>query len=113
MAAPPVGIHSERSQWGVTGMSGAGQGMLRFCNRWPRSLADPARSPPDNRVAAVKTRGGPPVDTPATYLQWGFLLISLPNLIVIVVMVALFVLALLAPFPRHGPERDEDASDDR
>jgi hypothetical protein len=41
------------------------------------------------------------MDTPATYVQLGFLVISIPNLIVIVGMVVLFVAALVAPFPGH------------
>jgi hypothetical protein len=36
----------------------------------------------------------------ATYLSWGWLSISVPNLIVIVVMILLFVLAILLPFPK-------------
>jgi hypothetical protein len=43
------------------------------------------------------------VDTPATYLHWGFIQISVPNLLMIVGMVALFVGALVIPFPRHKP----------
>jgi hypothetical protein len=35
---------------------------------------------------------------PGTYIHWGFVLISLANLVVIVIMVALFVAALLLPF---------------
>jgi hypothetical protein len=34
------------------------------------------------------------------YLSWGVLSISLTNFLVIVVMVLLFVLALVVPFPR-------------
>jgi quinol-cytochrome oxidoreductase complex cytochrome b subunit len=41
------------------------------------------------------------VDAPATYLQWGFIIISVPNLLLILGMVALFVIAILAPFARH------------
>ncbi len=37
---------------------------------------------------------------PAHYLTWGWLSISLPNLIVIVVMIVIFVLAVLLPFPK-------------
>jgi hypothetical protein len=37
---------------------------------------------------------------PAHYLTWGWLSISLPNLIVIVVMLVIFVLAILLPFPK-------------
>ena len=46
------------------------------------------------------------MDSPTTYFQWGFILISLPNLAVIVGMVALFVVALFAPFPHGGTEDD-------
>jgi hypothetical protein len=49
------------------------------------------------------------MDAPAPYIHWGFILISLPNFLLICVMVLLFVLALVAPFPSHrrkGP-RDE------
>ena len=43
------------------------------------------------------------MDSPATYLQWGFILISQPNLLVIVSMLVLFAIALILPFP-HGNE---------
>ena len=42
------------------------------------------------------------MDTPAPYLHWHFILISLPNLVLIIVMLALFALALLAPLPGHS-----------
>ncbi len=41
------------------------------------------------------------MDTPATYVQIGFLVISVPNLILIAGMVVLFIAALVAPFPGH------------
>ncbi|MDQ6657957.1 MAG: hypothetical protein M3Z00_07005 [Actinomycetota bacterium] len=41
--------------------------------------------------------------TAGVFLQWGVLQISLANFIIIVVMVALFGLALLIPFP-HAKE---------
>ena len=41
------------------------------------------------------------MDTPATYLNWNFILISVPNLLMIIGMVGVFVVALFAPFPRH------------
>ncbi len=37
---------------------------------------------------------------PATYLSWGWLSISVPNLIVILLMIVIFVLALVLPFPK-------------
>jgi hypothetical protein len=43
------------------------------------------------------------MDTPASYLHVGFILISWPNLLVIAGMIVLFAIALLAPFP-HGEE---------
>jgi hypothetical protein len=43
----------------------------------------------------------PPLDTPATYLSWNFILISVPNLLMIIGMVVFFVVALVVPFPSH------------
>ena len=43
------------------------------------------------------------MDVAATYVQLGFLVISVPNLLVILGMIVLFVGALLAPFPGHQP----------
>jgi hypothetical protein len=45
------------------------------------------------------------VDSPAGYLHLGFIVISLPNLALIAAMVLLFVVALVAPFPREGGRR--------
>jgi hypothetical protein len=49
------------------------------------------------------------MDEPAGYLHWGFILISWPNLILIGLMVVLFALALILPFPGHRspPEREK------
>jgi hypothetical protein len=46
------------------------------------------------------------MDSPANYLQWGFIVISLPNLLVIAGMLALFAIALILPFP-HGKEGND------
>ena len=46
------------------------------------------------------------MNEPAPYFHWGFILISLPNLALIGVMVLLFILALIAPFPGHGTEEE-------
>ena len=46
------------------------------------------------------------MDGPAPYFHWGFVQISLPNLVVIGVMVLLFVLALIMPFPGHADPGD-------
>jgi hypothetical protein len=41
------------------------------------------------------------MDSPATYIDIGFISVSLPNLLVVLAMIGVFVAALLAPFPRH------------
>lgn len=46
----------------------------------------------------------------AYFVHWGVVQISLANLMVIVLMVVLFVLALVLPFP-HA-DRDDDAQED-
>jgi hypothetical protein len=46
------------------------------------------------------------MDTPASYFDWGFIHISYPNLAVIGLMIVLFAVALVAPFPRHGGDQD-------
>jgi hypothetical protein len=35
------------------------------------------------------------------YIHWGFIQLSVANFVVIVMMVVVFVLAILLPFPRH------------
>ncbi|WP_020658991.1 hypothetical protein [Amycolatopsis benzoatilytica] len=43
-----------------------------------------------------------------TYLHWGVIQISLANLLIIAIMLVVFALALLIPFPgRHGRDRGE------
>jgi hypothetical protein len=39
------------------------------------------------------------------YVHWGVIQISVANLVVIAVMVAVFVLAILLPFPRDRGKR--------
>ncbi len=39
------------------------------------------------------------------YVHWGFIQLSVANLVVILAMVAVFVLAILLPFPRR--KRDD------
>ena len=39
------------------------------------------------------------LDHPARYIHWGWFQISIANLIVILLMVVVFVLAILLPFP--------------
>lgn len=35
------------------------------------------------------------------YIHWGFIQISVANLVVIILMIAVFVLAILLPFPKR------------
>lgn len=42
------------------------------------------------------------MDTPASYLHWGFISISIPNALMIAGMVLVFGLAIVLPFPKHG-----------
>ncbi len=42
------------------------------------------------------------MDSPAQYFDWGFIHISYPNLFVIVLMIVLFAIAVIAPFPHQG-----------
>jgi hypothetical protein len=48
------------------------------------------------------------MDQPAGYLHWGFILISWPNLLLIGLMVVLFALALILPFPHGSSTAKED-----
>jgi hypothetical protein len=36
------------------------------------------------------------------YVHWGFIQISVANLVVILLMIIVFILAIVLPFPRHG-----------
>jgi hypothetical protein len=46
------------------------------------------------------------MDAPAPYFHWAFIQISLPNLVVIGVMLLIFALALVLPFPGHRDTGD-------
>lgn len=46
------------------------------------------------------------MDTPTSYFHWGFILISVPNLLVTGGMIVLFAIALVAPFP-HAEEGED------
>jgi hypothetical protein len=47
------------------------------------------------------------LDHPARYLSRGWVSISVPNLVVIAIMLALFVLALVVPFPKGDHDEEE------
>jgi len=50
----------------------------------------------------------------AYFLHWGAIQISLTNFVIIVAMVAIFVLALILPFPRGREDaRDEERRDEQ
>jgi hypothetical protein len=51
-----------------------------------------------------------PVFAAGKYVSWGVVSISLTNLLVIIAMIAVFVLALVIPFP-HDRERPSDGGD--
>jgi hypothetical protein len=43
----------------------------------------------------------------ATYVHWHFINVSLSNVLVVAVMLAVFVLAIVLPFPGHRGARGE------
>ncbi|MDQ1660857.1 MAG: hypothetical protein QOJ68_837 [Blastococcus sp.] len=47
-------------------------------------------------------------DSAGRYLDWGVVQISVTNLVIIAAMVALFIVALLAPFPGHRHDEFEE-----
>jgi hypothetical protein len=51
------------------------------------------------------------MDSPATYFNWAFISISLPNLALMAGMVVLFAAAVLLPFPFGHSEDDPEAED--
>jgi hypothetical protein len=44
---------------------------------------------------------------PGRYISWGVLQISVTNATIIGVMILVFILALVVPFPTHDDESDE------
>jgi hypothetical protein len=42
------------------------------------------------------------MDSPAQYIHLGFILLSVPNLVMIGLMFVLFAAALIVPFPHRG-----------
>lgn len=49
----------------------------------------------------------PGIAEASSYLSWGWLSVSVPNLIVILAMLAVFILAIVVPFPRDRSAVDE------
>lgn len=58
------------------------------------------------KLSATTESKGVQMDSPTSYFHWGFILISLPNLLVIAGMIVLFAIALVAPFPHEGEQND-------
>ena len=48
---------------------------------------------------------GPNLNGTGDYIHWGVIQISVANLVVILVMIALFVAAILLPFPKGRDRR--------
>jgi hypothetical protein len=47
------------------------------------------------------------------YVHWGVVSVSVTNLLIVVIMLVVFVLALVLPFPReHGPEGTSTGHDE-
>jgi hypothetical protein len=44
---------------------------------------------------------------PGRYISWGVIQISVTNATIIGVMIVLFILALVVPFPTHDDESEE------
>jgi hypothetical protein len=57
-------------------------------------------------LAATAVMGN--LNEPADYLKWGFIQVSPGNLVVILIMILLFVLALLLPFPKGKDDSHDD-----
>ena len=51
------------------------------------------------------------MDSPASYFNWGFISISLPNLALMAAMIVVFAAAVVLPFPfahkADGPEAED------
>ena len=69
------------------------------------------RSPPGHEPD--EWEGGVWLDAPAQYLSWNFVLISVPNVLMIIGMIVVFLLALVAPFPHEESRQGRsDGHDD-
>jgi hypothetical protein len=52
-------------------------------------------------------------EAPGKYIHWGVIQISVANLAIISVMVLLFILALVVPFPTHDDESGDQEGQGR
>ena len=51
-------------------------------------------------MGTVSLLAGPNLNGTGSYIHWGVIQISVANLVVILIMIALFVAAILVPFPK-------------
>jgi len=58
-----------------------------------------------------RRQGGTTVDSPASYFNWGFISISLPNLALMAAMIVVFAAAVVLPFPFAHKADDPEAED--
>jgi hypothetical protein len=56
-------------------------------------------------MSAASWLAGPNLNGTGSYIHWGVIQISVANLVVILVMIALFVAAILVPFPKGRDRR--------
>ena len=56
-------------------------------------------------MSATSLLAGPNLNGTGHYIHWGVIQISVANLIVILVMIALFVAAIVVPFPKGRDRR--------
>ncbi|HET6816448.1 MAG TPA: hypothetical protein VFH66_04395 [Mycobacteriales bacterium] len=56
-------------------------------------------------MGAASLLAGPNLNGTGSYIHWGVIQISVANLVVILIMIALFVAALVVPFPKGRGRR--------
>ena len=56
-------------------------------------------------MGAASLLAGPNLNGTGSYIHWGVIQISVANLVVILIMIALFVTAIFVPFPKGRGRR--------
>jgi hypothetical protein len=62
---------------------------------------------PGKKVTVMSALSIATVD-PGKYIHWGVIQISVANLAIILVMILVFILALVVPFPTHDAQDEQD-----